>query len=161
MGLMADAWDGPSSTQYKGVGTSERAGFGRISMLVPDDDSYGTDNWLFSVGTASINHGNTLYINVNGGSHIYGGSVNEFHIVGLWYENDLLDAADITLEVFNTCPASGPDVQLGYDSSYSLTKQVKLDVGDDVCLQAKVKAWYVPSSGSREFFYAYRYREYE
>ena len=153
MALMGDRWSGPAASTRTNGTTSSLSGYGRLRLHVPDSDSL-TTPWKFGyvwARLATINQGIKVGIgNIPAGA-------TQLKVVTLWDEDDLEDAADITIQLEDGCSGTGPFPVLATDASYNLRKRVSTTAAAGKCVRLNVFPFHIPPGEERFAYVAWYY----
>jgi len=139
--LMGDSY----SYDYGGdvrYGMNPRSGAGRAHMHYPASANL-TAPWGWGWHVFTITNSSTVSFTV---WDIYAESplVTQWKVAMTWREADYAAAADIVLEVWNTCPAGGGNpVPVTSDMSYDIRKRIELVQSEisNRCLEVRVRTF--------------------
>ena len=125
---------------------SDYTGYGRAKVHFPSSASL-EGPWGWGWRAEHLDAGETKTWTV-GGSGPESYSVEELKWAVTWFDH-LLDASDVVIRIYDTCPPGGGAVQVAYDVSYNLRKTIHL-LGDEIggrCLEMRATAYQTPPGG--------------
>jgi hypothetical protein len=161
MFLLGDAWNGesfgvPGGTVYQSNGVNRKSGFGRLRMRAPYAPATNlTAPWSWGSSTATPISNSTVFVDLFGGAAVPAG-VTEFKVVAHWTPTDLNSTSDVTIELWNTCPAGGGASQITSDISFDYRKRIRRTDVSGKCLQVRVRGFSTPPTG-QPVYLAYFY----
>jgi len=146
--LMGDGYKSDSG-QIMNLGVDQRSGAGRVHLWYPSSQNL-TPPAGWGCHKFAITHNQTVSFWV-GPPGPESTSITQWKAALTFNEPDLMNAADIDLQVWNTCPEGGGEVLIMADLSTDIRSRIRLlghQIGDR-CLQYRVHGWYVPQGQSR------------
>jgi hypothetical protein len=79
-------------------------------------------------------------------------SVKTWKAALTWQEDDYLNAADLDLQVYNTCPqGGGAPVLVASDVSRDLRARIRMTTVAGRCLEYRIVGYHVPAGQTRTF----------
>jgi subtilisin family serine protease len=146
--LMGDTWSSDFD-QKVSLGMDQRSGAGRAHLWYPSSQDL-TSPWGWGCHQFEISNGQTRAFSV-GSSGPESTSVMQWKVALTFDEPDLMDAADIDLEVWDTCPEGGGEVPITADVSTDIRSRVSLVSYQiaEKCLEYRVYGWHVPQGETR------------
>jgi len=146
--LMGDSWQHDHG-QKMGLTMDQRSGAGRMHLWYPSSQDL-TAPWGWGCHQFALTNGETRSFSV-GDANPESTSIMQWKAALTFNEPDLMDAGDIDLEVWNTCPSGGGEVRVNADVSLDIRSRVWLQsyqVGGK-CLEYRVYGWHVPQGETR------------
>ena len=144
--LLGDNWDWNTDDDLR-TGISDTTGFGRAKVHFPTSASL-TGPWGWGWRAEHLDEGETKSWTVGGaGAESY--AVEEFKWAVTWFDEDLENASDVVIRLYNTCAPGGTTQWVASDASFNLRKSIHL-LGDEIggrCLEMRATAYDTPPGG--------------
>lgn len=144
--VLGDNWDWGIGEDRR-TQISDTSGFGRAKVHFPTGASM-DGPWGWGWRSEHLDSGETKSWTV-GGSGAESFSVEEFKWAVTWFDDDLREASDVVIRLYDTCPSSGGTQLVASDLSYNLRKSVHL-LSDEIggrCLEMRATAYQTPPGG--------------
>lgn len=145
--LMGDGFHSDTGNDWV-IGMDRRSGAGRLHMHYPSSDNM-TLPWYWDTRTLVVSDGDEIRVPMyDAGPEPT--QATQFKLAMTWEEQSYQSIADITVDLWDTCPAGGGSAHLVSDLSFDIRKRI--DVSNNVggrCLEYRIQALSVPPGQTR------------
>ena len=148
--MMGSGWNADAGTVYAS-GMNAKSGAGRLHNHFMSSGNL-TSPWAWSCHAGTISQGQTIAYPVYASGYVIPASVTTWKSALTWEEDDLWNAADLDLWVYNTCPSGGgAPVSVNADASYDIRARLRQTDAAGKCLEYRIVGYTVPAGQTRSY----------
>lgn len=147
--MMGTGWAAEAG-QTQAQGMDKRSGAGRlINHFMSSDNLW--NPWAWACRKSTISHGQVKSYPINNGLPM-SSAVKTWKAALTWQEDNYLNAADLDLHLYDTCPqGGGSPVLVASDASRDLRARLRVTSVGGRCLEQRVVGYHVPAGETRTF----------